>query len=371
MNSETWVTLLREDPRPWIMSSDEPYSKWVILTELMDLPGDDPKVLECRKAIIRDPAVQELISRLPDWEVDNETSGHNNPRFAPNLLNLLADMGIQESDDPRIGRLLDQMEGHKLDDGHYVAFGKASKTNEPVWGWVPCDSHAVAEVLVRFGRMTGRKAQEALSRLEADVVETDQGDAWGCLPHSVTGFRGPGKKSEMCPQVTAQALKAAARVKEDSGRSLFLRVAATLLGAWAGRGDRKPYMFGHGVGFKTVKWPNTWYNAATVLDTLGHYPHLWSGRGADPKATRAVAELAACLVAYNFGPDGKVTPRSCYKGFEGFSFGRKKEPSAFATARLCAILKRFDAIIPLISEIDPLTLSGSKGGTGRVIPPKR
>jgi hypothetical protein len=32
-------------------------------------------------------------------------------------------------------------------------------------------------------------------------------------------------------------------------------------------------------------------------------------------------------VAYNSGGDGRVTPQSCYKGFESFSFGQRKRPS--------------------------------------------
>jgi len=34
-----------------------------------------------------------------------------------------------------------------------------------------------------------------------------------------------------------------------------------------------------------------------------------------------------------------VTPRSCFKGFEAYSFGQKKVPSPWATARSCGILR--------------------------------
>jgi hypothetical protein len=135
------------------------------------------------------------------------------------------------------------------------------------------------------------------------------------------------------------------------------------------RGAEKPYLFGHGRQFKTVKWPVFWYGAYWVLDTLSRYPGLWRGRGARPEHRRAIAEMAACLVAYNVGPDGRVVPRSCYQGFDGFSFGQKKTPSAFATARLCVILRRLGALAGDIAAVDVRSLASSKGGKGTAFPP--
>jgi hypothetical protein len=40
-----------------------------------------------------------------------------------------------------------------------------------------------------------------------------------------------------------------------------------------------------------------------------------------------------------------VTPRSCYKGFEDYSFGQKKKPSPWATARVCGLLCAFSSVI--------------------------
>jgi len=135
-------------------------------------------------------------------------------------------------------------------------------------------------------------------------------------------------------------------------------------------------MFGHGVAFKTVKWPPFWYGILGMLDALGHHPALWRGDDDpsdgphDPADRRALAELLACLVAYNVDPDGTVTPRSCYRGFEGFSFGQKKRPSPYATARLLAALRPFDDLAAEAQEVDVPALSSSKGGTGQAVPPK-
>ena len=237
-------------------------------------------------------------------------------------------------------------------------------------GALLCDTHAITEVLVRFGRADHLAVVRALRQMEADLGPTAQGPAWLCVPHSVTGFRGPGRKSDFCPQVTLEALRTLARLPGQHRRKETLEAARTALRAWTARSDEKPYMFGHGAQFKTVKWPTFWYDVHSQLDTLSRYPKLWRGRDVDPAERRAVAELVACLVAYNFDGDGRVTPRSCYQGFADHSFGQKKRPSGFATARLAVLLRRFDDLADDARTIDVGRLASSRGGTGQPVLPR-
>jgi hypothetical protein len=84
---------------------------------------------------------------------------------------------------------------------------------------------------------------------------------------------------------------------------------------------------------------------------------------------RWLAELVACLLAYNVSPEGTVTPRSTYRGFEPFSLGPKKEPSPLATALLLAVLRRLDDLAPVATAVDVAALGSSKGGRGTAVPP--
>jgi hypothetical protein len=47
-------------------------------------------------------------------------------------------------------------------------------------------------VLVRYGRSDDPRARAGLAQMAADLAPTTQGRPWPCLPHPVTGFRGPG-----------------------------------------------------------------------------------------------------------------------------------------------------------------------------------
>lgn len=366
-----WARLLGADPVPELLACGQPAARWVARTAVLDQARGHPDVVAAHTAVLADPGTAALIGRLPDWTMDTRLSGHQDPRFAPNLLNLLADMGVTESDHPRIGALLGQFLDHQDRDGRFLSFGSARAGQEPVWGALPCDTHSVTEALVRYGRAGDPRVQRALVRIADDLAMTAQGRAWPCRPHTVSGFRGPGRKSDFCPQVTLQALRIFVGLPDSARPSDLTGIARVALRAWRMRGVEKPYMFGHGMAFKTVKWPVTWYGAYTVLDALGRYPRLWRGPDSDPADRAALAELAACLVAYNAGPGGWVVPRSVYRGFESFSFGQKKHPSPFATARLLAVLHRLDDLAGDAEAIDVRALTSSKGGRGHAVPPPR
>jgi hypothetical protein len=370
LRAERWPSLLGEDPRQWLLSSDDPAARWVCLTQLLDLDSRHPAVREAHALVLREPGTRALIARLPDWEADTHLSGHDSPAFAPNLLHLLADRGVQARDEPRIERLLDQMLEHQDTSGRFLSYGSSRVSAAPVWSSLLCDTHAITEVLVRFERAADTRVQASLRRMHDDLALTAQGRGWPCIADPVTGFRGPGRKSDVCPQVTLEALRTFARLPENGRPDDLDDVARILLRIWERRGFEQPYMFGHGARFKVVKWPPTWYGAANVLDTLGRYPRLWCAPDADLADRRAVSEMAACLAAYNFDERGRVTPQSVYRGFGDFTFGQKKEPSAFATAHLAAIIRRFDNLTEEIRAVDVRALGSSRGGSGLARPPR-
>jgi hypothetical protein len=369
-----WAAFGVADPRPWLLDCDEPAARWVALTAVFDRPRNDLEVVRARAAVLADEGTRALLDRIPDWTAGESFGGHDSPRFAPNLVTLLLDHGVEADDDPRIGRLLDQMCDRQDSAGRFESYAAARRGEAPVWGALLCDSHAVLEVLVRAGRCDHPAVRAGLRRLAADVTDTAQGRAWPCLPHPVTGFHGPGRRGDFCPQVTVEGLRIFANVPRPGIPDLprpaeLLRVARVVLRAWTVRATEKPYMFGHGRAFKTVKWPPTWYGAYAALDALGRYPALWRGAHADGTDRAALAELAACLVRYNLSPDGTVTPRSTFNGFTSMSVGQKKAPSAFATARLLAVLHRLDDLAVDAAAVDVSALGSSKGGTGRAVPP--
>lgn len=363
--SWAWEGFFTEDPRAWVLDGGEPAARWHLLRYVVDRTENDPDLRRTRDLVLTSPQVESLLDRLPEWESGAGFGGHDSPAFAPNLLTVLADCGVRAGDDPRIDTLLDRMLAHQDPDGRFASCAPARSGDEPGWGCLLCDTHAITEVLLRFGRGDDPRVQRSLATMCDDLTDTIQGSAWPCRPDPGSGFRGPGRKGDFCPQVTVEALRVFSLVPGSQRPAGLEDAVRTALAAWRERGSQRPYMFGHGKTFKTVKWPNTWYRVDTLLDAVARFPHAWQS----DTDRRAVAELAACLIAYNLDPAGRVTPRSVFRGFTDQSFGQKKQPSAFATAQVLAVLHRVDALADQVRDVDVYTLGSSKGGTGTAQPP--
>lgn len=341
---EAWPSILPADPRPGLLASEESFARFATLTAVLGKSEDDAEVRRVRQGVVADPRVRALVDRLPHWESGFSFSGHNSPGFPPNILRLLHGMGVRAGDFPAIEGLLDSMVRHQASDGRYLtpacrSPGKARAD----WASLPCDHFAILEVLLLFGRRDAPGLDKGLARVHETLADTAQGPGWHCIPDPVVKWRGPGRKGDACLQATVEALRLFGLVRASERPKGYAAAARTLLGAWRRRTQEKPYMFGHGPRFVAGKWPPTWYDASAVLEALAPYPSVWKSRTASGEDKKTIAEIVRAL-ADTFGPEGMVTPRSCYKGFEDYSFGQKKRPSAWATARICGLLRTFSAI---------------------------
>jgi len=360
-----------EEGLSWVLASAEPYAVWVARTRVLGEGADSAASVAVREAVVADDAVRELADGLPEWGGADDVSGHHSPAYLPNRLNLLADMGVARGDFPTLDARLGQLLQHQDAAGRFLSLGKAPGRPKPEWGSMLCDTNVITDVLLRFGYADDPQVERALKQIVADAGKTPQGRAWQCLPDRGSTWRGPGRKADVCPQVTLEGLRAFSHLPQGARPTWLIEAARTPLEVWRRRAEERPYMFGHGYQFKSIKWPNFWYDVLWVLETVGRYPELWRGPAATPEDRTAIAEMAACLIAYNFDADARVTPRRTYKGFERFSFGGKRDASPFATALCYAALTRFTDLAEETLAIDVRSLPSSKGGSGTPVPPKR
>lgn len=325
-----WLEILGGDPRIDLLQCDESFTIFRTLVDLLEIPVDKDVIESVRELVLADEKVNSLVNDLPaDWST-YLVKGHDKADYPPSILLLLFDFGVQANDFPQINELLDQMRSLQDDDGRFLSLARFPG-KDPAIGSSFCDTHIITEVLIRGGYVTSSEVRNAIAMMSDKIDETNQGLAWKCEPNSATGARGPGRKDDLCPQATLEALRVFSLLPEKERPTTLLEAGKTLLGCWERRKTEKPYLFGQGSRFKKLRPPFFWYNIGYVLDTFSHYPEFFH----ETPFEEMIGEMVQAA-----DTDGKFIPGSVYRHFKEWSFGQKKEWSPWTTMYACRILKR-------------------------------
>ncbi|UYP43986.1 hypothetical protein NEF87_000271 [Candidatus Lokiarchaeum ossiferum] len=358
----SWLKLIPQDNRQRLLRSGESFTVYKTLTDLLELPEKNITVQNAKAKMLKDPLVEAILSNLPRWK-DFKVSGHNDPRYIPNQLLLLHNWGIKVEDDIRIKNILDSLLEHTDEDtGQFLWYGEVynRKTKEKLnmWESILCDHHLITTLMLLFGYEQKSAVKSAISRINDLVEDTENGIGWKCLPGLKSQFRGPGRKNEVCPMLIIDVLRGYYKIPLAKRPANLIKCGKTLLNCWNDRSTKKPYMFGHGRNFRSLKPPFFWYNVGTVLDATSYYPKLVN--------TLSFKQLLS-VALLSFDSKGEITPKSIKTFFKGYSFGQKKNFSPWVTYYLSSICKRaVDTNVSLINEVlklDGNQFAGSKDTT--------
>ena len=360
-----WLKLIPNDNRFKLLNSNESFTVYKTLIDLLGLQEDNISVQQAKTQMLEDPLVESILSNLSVWK-DFKVSGHNDPRYIPNQLLLLYDWGLRKDDDLRIKNTLDALLTHIDEEtGQFLWYGEIfdRKTREKnfLWDSLLCDHHLITSLMILFGYERKKEVQRAIARINELIEETENGIGWKCLPGLKTKFRGPGRKNEVCPMLIVDVLRGFHELPSKERPQNLIAIGTTLLNCWMDRAIKKPYMFGHGKKFRNLLPPFFWYNIGSVLDTTSRYPELVNSIAF--KQLMSVALLS-------FDDNGEITPKSIKTFFKDYSFGQKKHYSPWVTYFLTSICKRaVDSnpnIIPEIMQLDGRKFKGSKGGLKKI-----
>jgi hypothetical protein len=355
-----WLKLLPKDNRNVLLNSNESFTVYQTIVDLLGIPIEDKIAIEMKKKVLKDPFVTQILNELTEWK-KVKVSGHNDPRYMPNQLFLLSDWGITIQDSEKIKDALNILLDH-IDEktGQFLYYGEVynrkTKEKKYIWDSLLCDHHLITSLMIINGLERNNVVVNAVKRIKDLITETENGLGWKCLPSLFGNFRGPGRKNELCPMVIIDVLRGFYLLPEKMRPKELIDIGKTLLNCWSDRGQAKPYMFGHGRNFRRLRPPFFWYNIGSVLDATSHYPELVN--------TDAFKEMLS-VALLSFDKEGKITPKSIKTYFKGYSFGQKKVWSPWMTFYLSRICKRAVKINPKIvqevNKLDGTKFKGSKG----------
>jgi hypothetical protein len=321
---------MEKDTIHWLLSSDEPWTRYRTLVDLLDRSEQDPEVMDARSAMIEYPKVQAMIHEAGTWP-GYPLKRHNDAKHPLYKLSTLADFGIRR-DDPEMLVGIDAVMAHQSKEGPFqiaVNIPKAfGGTGKDMWTWMACDSPTLLYTLMSMGLGDDPRVGQALKAL----IRLVQENGWRCCAAPELGsFRGPGRKDDPCPIVNVYMLKAISLRPDPIGGSAAKVGLEMLLEHWQKQNERKIYLFGIGTDFRKLKYPFIWYDILHVVDVLSRYPQVHK----DPRFLEMVNTITE-----QADDEGRYTASSMYQAWKGWSFADKKKPSPWLTFLVLRILKR-------------------------------
>jgi hypothetical protein len=318
------------DLTQWLLESDEPWTRYRTLVDLLDRPEDEAEVQTARAEMLTHPQVQAMMAETATWG-ERPLKRHNDAGYPIYKFSTLADFGVRATD-PGMGAGIEAVLAHQSPEGVFQtlvnipqAFGG---TGEDAWTWMLCDSPTLLYILLKMGLGNDPRVRRVVNHL-VDVVD-DNG--WRCVAAPELGkFKGPGRRSDPCPIVNVYALKALAQVPELVDSPTAHTGAEMLLRHWECQTERKLFMFGIGTDFRKLKYPFVWYDILHVVDVLNRFPFVH----ADTRFREMVDTISA-----QADEQGRYTATSMYRAWQGWSFADKKKPSPWLTFLVVRIHKR-------------------------------
>jgi len=312
----------------FLMNSDEPWTRYRTLVDLLELVKEDPQVLEARATMLRHPFISQLIQELSHWP-GNVISSHKSASQHFHLLAFLADLGLTQEDDG-IAPILDKVMSTPSAEGVFRLTLKGSgDVDETIKaGWALCDAPLLLYSLIKMGRDKDSSVQQAMNYLQ----NLSQPFGWPCVVSKEHGsFRGPGKKTDPCPFATLIMLQWMALSERTNQSIEAKRGVESLLKAWDQSLEIHPYMFYMGNDFRKLKVPFIWYDIMHVLDVLSQFPFVYSDR-----RFQSMFEL----VVGKADSHGLYSPESEWLVWKKWNFSKKNQPSDWLTFLVYRIQKR-------------------------------
>jgi hypothetical protein len=313
----------------WLLEG-EPFIEYRTRVDLLRQSENEPEVIQARKGMISQPGIQSILQELKNWP-GTVLSSHKSASQPFHKLTFIADLDLTKQD-LEVKEIVQKVFEHKSDEGPFQLptnipkhFGGSGK-NE--WAWALCDAPVIIYALAKFGLEENEQVQKAVRYLAGLVRE----NGWPCAVSKELGkFRGPGRKGDQYPYATLVMLKMLLQFEEWRESEEAHVGAESLLDLWSKSREVHPYMFYMGTDFRKLKAPFIWYDILHVLETLSQFRWL--------KGYSRLQDMAQSVKS-KANSEGKYTPESEWKAWNGWDFGQKKEPSRWLTFLVLRMLSR-------------------------------
>jgi hypothetical protein len=321
---DSWHRLLKADPLPWLLDSDNPSVRYFALRDLFDRPRDDPEVVATQKAIMASRPVREILeAQYPQGYWIKPGRGYS-PKYRGTIwqLILLADLGATPDE------AVENACRYVLDNSLIPEEGLFSATKAET-GTIICLNGNLLQSLLRLGHGDDPTVQEVAQTFAERISR----EGFDCRANS------PSRSHQRetwrpCAWGAVKALKAFALIPSQKrspamkeailkGVNLLLSRDLTVADYPSAYGRVSPLWFQFGF---PLAYPSDILEAVDVLAQLGY--------GQDQRLQGAIG-----LVLARQDEDGRWPLEHTLKR-TWTKFGRRGRPSRWVTLRALRMLKR-------------------------------
>ena len=329
--SAGWTAALRADPLDWLLETEDPAVRHLVLRQLLDRPGDDPEVVASRRAgMAADPIASILAAQSSDGHWEKPGPGYATKyRGTVWQLIFLDQLGADPGDE-RVRRAGEYVMSHsQAENGGFGASGVAGAGPPPSSRVIHCLTGNLLRALIGFGWLDDPRVMRAVD-WQARAITGEAVARWYRSGTSGPGFACGANEALPCAWGAVKALSGLTRVPIERRSTVVVRAIETgadflLSRDPAGWGNTRP----SGSWFK-LGFPSGY--VADVLQNLEVLAEL--GHGRDPRLGNAIDWLLAKQDAHGQWKNEYAYNRKTWVDIE-----RQGRPSKWVTLRACRFLR--------------------------------
>jgi hypothetical protein len=332
-----WQAGLRADPLDWLLETEDPAVRHLVLRQLLDQPDDDPDVAASRReAMAADPIASILAAQSADGYWEKPGPGYATKYRGTVWQLIFLDQLGADPEDERVHRACEYVLAHsQAENGGFGASGVAGAGPPPPSQVIHCLTGNLLRALIGFGWLDDPRVIRAVE-WQARAITGEGVIRWYASGTCGPGFACAANERLPCAWGAVKAIGGLARVPVTRRSPEVSRAIQTGVDFLLGRDPAAAdYPAGWGNTRPSGSWFKLGFPSGYVADVLQNLEVLAElGHAQDARLANAIEWLLA-----KQDGRGRWTNEYAYNGKTWVSIERQGQSSKWVTLRACRFLR--------------------------------
>ena len=164
---DTWKALLKADPSDWLLEKENPSVRYFALKQILDLPEDDPAVLEAKNLIMQYGIVPEILQKQQDPAYLQTYHRFYTCKYKGLVWSLITLAELGAAPVPQIREQCEYLLTHsqEIQDGGFSQNTAVKTGGGRITEVIPCLTGNMVWALIQFGYLDDPRLQKGIGWL--------------------------------------------------------------------------------------------------------------------------------------------------------------------------------------------------------------